>query len=102
MLLRYDGCLPTNVFARPKHLDTKVERTVVVLGHCFPFPSLAGYYFNCFYFGAFQILISYGADITMQDKRRRNVLHFLADAYCIDGCDAVLEQVLYYGFPRVP
>ena len=47
---------------------------------------------NSYYFGVFQILISYGADITMQDKRRRNVLHFLADAYCIDGCDAVLEQ----------
>lgn len=38
------------------------------------------------------MLISYGADITMQDKRRRNVLHFLVDACCVEGCDIVLEE----------
>ena len=36
--------------------------------------------------------MSYGADITMLDKRRRNVLHYLADAFCTEGADAVLEQ----------
>ena len=37
-------------------------------------------------------MLSYGADITMLDKRRRNVLHYLADAFCTEGADAVLEQ----------
>lgn len=41
---------------------------------------------------ALKTLIAYGADITVQDKRGRNVLHYLADANSTQGCEIVLDQ----------
>ena len=41
-----------------------------------------------------QTLLSLGADITILDIRRRNVLHFLADSYCTDGTELILQQAL--------